>query len=64
MCSIGIIINDTIITVTVTDGNKAYCGDHFIIYNNIKSLGCTPETHRILYVNYTSVKNFLKRKSN
>ena len=32
-------------------------GDHFIMYINIESLSCTPETNRILYINYTSVKN-------
>ena len=38
------------------DANQTYCGDHFTIYPNIKSLCCTPETN-ILHVNYISVKN-------
>ena len=31
-----------------TDGNKSYHGDHFIMYKNIESLCCTPETNIIL----------------
>ena len=30
--------------------NQTYCGDHFAIYTNIKSLYCTPETNVMLYV--------------
>ena len=30
-----------------------YCGDHFTVNTNIKSLCCTPETN-MLYVNCTS----------
>ena len=36
-----------------------HCGDHFTIYTSIESLGCTPETKIMLYVNYTSIKNKL-----
>lgn len=32
-----------------------HCGDHFVMYKNIESLGCTPETNGIVYVNYTSM---------
>ena len=39
------------------DINQTYCGDHFTIYTNIKSLYYTPETNIILYANYTSIKN-------
>ena len=35
---------------------KLNCGNHFAKYTNIKSLGCTPETNIILYVNYSSIK--------
>ena len=28
---------------------------HITIYANIKSLHCTPETHIMLYVDYTSI---------
>lgn len=29
------------------DVNQAYYGEHFIIYANIKSYGCKPETHML-----------------
>ena len=38
----------------VTDVNWPYCGDHFTIYTNIEALCCTPETNKMLNVNYTS----------
>ena len=31
----------------MTDGNYTYCGGHFIMYRNIKSLGFPPETNKI-----------------
>ena len=34
-----------------------YCGDHFIMHKNIESLCCTPETNRILCVNYNAIKS-------
>ena len=37
------------------DGNKTYCGDHFIMYMNIESLYYTPENNIMLYVNYISI---------
>ena len=37
------------------DVNHTYCGDHFAIYTNIKSLGYMPETSIMLYINYTSI---------
>lgn len=40
-----------------TDGNQTYCGDHFEMYTNVKSLSCIPETNVMLYVNYTSKTN-------
>lgn len=46
----------------VTDGNQTYHGDHFVMYINIESLLYTPETRKILYVNYTSIKNSIKKK--
>lgn len=33
--------------------------DHLVIYINIKSLCCSFETNRILYVNYPSIKKFI-----
>ena len=34
------------------DVNQTYCGDeHFAIFTNSESLGCTPETNTMLYVN-------------
>ena len=40
----------------MTDVNQAYFGYRFVIYTNIESLCCTPETSIVLYVNYTSIK--------
>ena len=46
----------------VTDVNQSYSGDDFAIYTNIdESLCCIPETHIILYVNYTSIKTILSQ---
>ena len=43
--------------------NVNYCGANFIIYTNIESLCCTPETNTMLYVNYTSTfKKKVKKK--
>ena len=33
-----------------------YHGDQFVLHINVKSLCCPPETNKMLYVNYTSVK--------
>ena len=55
MYRIGDIVNN-IIVVTLY-GDRWYLDlmwEHFIIYENIKSPWCIPETNRILYVNYTS----------
>ena len=38
----------------VIDVNWTYCGDHFAIYKNIKSLCCTLETD--ICINYTSAE--------
>ena len=39
------------------------CGDHLVMYTDIKSWCCTPETNIILHVNYTSIlKMNLKKK--
>ena len=40
-----------------------YCGDHFTVNTNIKSLCCTTETY-MLYVNYTSKGKKKKRENN
>ena len=32
----------------MTDGNQAYSGDHFVMYKNIESLCCIPETNTTL----------------
>ena len=37
----------------VTDGNETY-PDHFVMYRNMESLSCTPETGIVLWVSYTS----------
>ena len=52
MCTIGNIVNN-IITLYGDRGNKTYGGDHFVMYKNIKSVFCIPQTNRILYVNNT-----------
>ena len=36
------------------DANWTYCGGHFTISKNFESLHCTPETSKMLYVNYIS----------
>ena len=36
----------------VKSGNYTYHGDHFVIYKNIKSLCCTPETDIMLKLNF------------
>ena len=48
----------------VMDVNETYCEDHFTAYTSIESLCCIPETNRMLYVNYTSVKtkNYFVKK--
>ena len=33
-------------------------GDHFTVYANIKSLGCTPDTDMELYAGYMSLTSF------
>ena len=40
----------------VTDGNWTHSGNHFIMYKNIESLCCKPESNIILKVNYSSIK--------
>lgn len=40
----------------LTDGSYIYGGDHFIMYINVESVCCTPETNTILYINCTSIK--------
>lgn len=40
----------------VTDDSYTYSEDYFIMCKSIVSLCCTPEMNRILYVNYTSIK--------
>ena len=40
----------------MTDVNYTYCGDHFAIHTDTKSLGWTPKTH-MLYLHHTSMTN-------
>ena len=44
----------------VTNANQTYCGDHFVIYTNIESLGHKSETNTMLYVSCISVKTETK----
>lgn len=47
-----------------TDGYSTYCGDHFIMYTNAKSLCSTLEPDLELCVSYISIRNQgLKRKT-
>lgn len=39
------------------DVNWIYCGNHFAVHTNIKSICCTPETNKMLYVNNTTIFN-------
>ena len=41
------------------DVNYTYCGEHFTIHISIKSLCCTPETNRMLYVNFISINKVM-----
>lgn len=43
------------------DVNYLYCDDHFRIYTNIESRGCTPKTSIMLHVSYMPIKIFLKK---
>ena len=37
------------------DDHQTYCGDHFIIYVNVKLLCGTPETNILLYISSISI---------
>ena len=41
----------------VTYHNQTYCGDHFEMYRNIKSLCCVTRTKIVLQINYTLKAN-------
>ena len=41
--------------------NQTYCGDHFIIHENMESLCCIRKVNIMLYVNYTSIKKIIWR---
>lgn len=45
----------------LTDSNYTYCDEHHVRSRIAESVCCTPETNRMLYVNYNSV---LKSKGN
>lgn len=42
------------------DGFQTSCGEHFIMYTDVKSLCSTPKPYIILYVNYITIKNIFK----
>ena len=44
----------------MTYGNQTYCGDHFKMYRNIKSLCCAPENNIVLQVKITSKRKQTK----
>lgn len=41
----------------MTDGNYMHRSEHLVMYMNVESQCCTPETNILLYANYTSMKN-------
>ena len=47
----------------MTDGNWTSRGDYFVIYKNIESLCCIPETIIILQVNYTLIKKKTRKST-
>ena len=38
-------VDNKIVKTLVTDVNQTHSSDHFVMYKNIKSLCCTPETN-------------------
>lgn len=54
MYSLENIVND--ILVTLVTARETYPGDHSVMNEHIKSLWCTLETKRILYVSSTLIK--------
>lgn len=46
----------------VTEANYTYHSEHFVMYVIGSSLGSTPETDRILFMNYPSITNTSKRE--
>ena len=54
MCCLSLFIkNTTSLETIVTDVNQTYCGDHFSIYTNTKSVTSVPEAKILcqLYLN-------------
>lgn len=49
------------ITCLMTDGNHIYHGEHFIVYINVESLCCTPETKKSAILKLKIICLFLKR---
>ena len=45
----------------VTDFKETYCDYQFIIYINIESLCCIPESNIMLYLNYISIKKVVDK---
>ena len=43
---------------------QTYGDDDFAMYTDNKSLGCTPETNIMLYVNYTTIKYKFENNKN
>ena len=58
---IGNIVNNIVTTLYGDRWQWSYCGDHYIIYKNTKSLYWTPKIN-IVYVNYNSIKITLSIK--
>ena len=44
------------LTIMVIDVNWTYCGDHYTIYTNIKTLHCTPDINVMLWQLYLNKK--------
>lgn len=39
-----------------------FCGEHWVIYESVESLYCTPKINAMLYVKWNLNKNILKKE--
>ena len=46
----------------VTHGNQTYCGYHFVMYRNIKSLCYVPGTNTVLFLKKQTKKQTLRKR--
>ena len=43
---------------------QTYCGDHFAVYTNTKSLRCAPESNIMLYMSIVYFKKAKNKQTN